>query len=589
MVLYTKESLELVRRRADLVEIIGSHVDLKRAGSSFKALCPFHDESTPSFILQGGDTHYHCFGCGAHGDAIQFLMQHLKMSFVDAIEYIAERFQVPLQQVEQSEPQGLSKNALRDALESACRFYHFFLLFTREGQEALDYLSKRGISIEFIKAFQIGLSPKSYSMFRKVMHAFKHSDQVLLESGLLSETNNGEKRDFFSDRIMFPIRNVSSAVIGFSARKYKESTYGGKYINTPETVLFKKSQVLFGLNYSRKRICKERRVIIVEGQIDALRLIQEGFNFTVAGQGTAFGAAHAKELIKLGVNTVYLSLDSDTAGREAAVKIGHLFQKEGVEVFVIEMESGKDPDLILREKGAEAFLELIEKARCYLEFLVSYYSLQINSKTPAGKTELIKTLKNQIVEWENPVMVHESLKKIAHLLEVPEDVVGASQEYIPKIYVKRQENIGLFTVDPNQVLEMDLIRWLLLDNEKLLLSLVDQYILPIHFRDITCKKIYQSYMHQVKNNRPTDLLSLAIELEDEGAQNIISQILHKKVNKEKVERNLKETMQKILEREWMFQREEIRAKIQQGAFSEEDVLLLVKQFDTLKKNPPKVV
>ncbi|MDR3625023.1 MAG: DNA primase [Chlamydiales bacterium] len=590
MVLFTKESLELVRSRSNLVDVIASHVDLKKAGASFKALCPFHEEKSPSFVVQAGDSHYHCFGCGAHGDAIQFLMQHLKMSFMDAVEHLAERFQVPLQQVDQKEQKGPSKASLKDALEVACRFFHCMLLYTEEGKDVLSYLYKRGLDLNFIRTFQIGLSLKSYNLFRKTMHAFKFSDEILLEAGLLTLTKNNEKRDFFSDRIMFPIRNASGAVIGFSARKYKEETFGGKYINTIETPLFKKSYVLFGLNYSRKRITKERRAIIVEGQIDALRLIQEGFNFTVAGQGTAFGEGHVKELLQLGINTVYLALDSDTAGLDATMKVGHLFQKKGVEVFVIEMSHGKDPDAILKEGGPQAFLELMENCIDYLEFAIKYLSSNLNSTSPAGKAEMIQILSSRIREGENSVMVHETLRALSKRMQVPEEVLGVGQEYLPKLYIKRQESAGIASIDPYRVLEMDLLRWMLLftDTYPIVMELVNRYVTSKHFRNDACRKIFQVYLENIAQNKPRDFLSLAIDLDNADAQGLMSEILQKKVNKEKIDKDLRDTIQKILEREWMLEREEIRVKIQSGTYSDEEVLRLVAHFDKLKNNLPKL-
>lgn len=301
MVLFSKDSLETLKQRIDLVEVMSAHVDFKKSGSAYKALCPFHDEKTPSFMIQKGDSHYHCFGCGAHGDAIQFLMSHQKMSFIEAVESLAQRFHVHLEKLEDKEEQkGPSKALMKEALNFAAQFYHHALLHTAEGHEALQYLYKRGLDLDFIRHFQIGLAPKAHpGLLRKVMQAKSIYPDVLLEAGLLGEGRDGNFRDFFSDRIMFPIHHHTGGVIGFSARKYKEDTFGGKYVNTPETPLFKKSKVLFGLNYCRRRIAKERKAIVVEGQIDALRLIHAGFNITVAGQGTAFGEGHVKELMTL--------------------------------------------------------------------------------------------------------------------------------------------------------------------------------------------------------------------------------------------------------------------------------------------------
>ena len=439
MPIYKKESLETLRQRIDLVEVLSSHVEMKRAGAAYKALCPFHDEKTPSFTIQKGDTHYHCFGCGAHGDAIQFLMTFLKMSFQEAVESLAQRFHVPLEQVEGGrEERGLSKTLLKEALESACSYYHFMLLHTPEGHDALQYLYHRGLDLDFIRHFRVGLAPKISGMFEQVMHSKGIRDDVLAEAGLLRQSQGGRYRDFFSDRILFPIFNPAGSVIGFSGRKYKEETFGGKYINTPETPLFKKSRTLYGLNFCRRRIAKERKAIVVEGQIDALRLIQSGFNITVAGQGTAFGEGHVKELVNLGVSTVYLAMDGDDAGREATCKVGNLFQKEGIETLVIRFAQGEDPDGYLAAHGVEGFLKAQEKSVDYLTFLVEHLSCRIDVNSPAGKNELVRQVSQQIRNWDHPLMVHESLRKLAHLTHVPENIVGVGQEHVPNIHIRKQ-------------------------------------------------------------------------------------------------------------------------------------------------------
>ena len=290
---FSRDSLELLRSRVDLVEVLNPYIKLSKAGAAYKALCPFHEERSASFVIQKGDSHYHCFGCGAHGDAIQFLMTHLKMSFTEAVESLADKFQVQLEEVKTSDaPQGPSKAMLKDALDKGAEFYHFYLCHTLEGHAALDYLYTRGLDLDFIRKFQFGLAPKSSGLFANAMREMKIPSDILEGAGLMVRG-----REFFSDRITIPIRDALGSVIGFSARKYKTDTFGGKYINTCETTLFKKSKVLFGLSYSRKTIAAEHKALIVEGQIDALRLIEAGFNWTVAGQGTAFGEEHIEELI----------------------------------------------------------------------------------------------------------------------------------------------------------------------------------------------------------------------------------------------------------------------------------------------------
>ncbi|HSW85970.1 MAG TPA: DNA primase [Rhabdochlamydiaceae bacterium] len=590
MQLYKKESLELLRQRIDLGEVVSAHVQLHRSGASLKACCPFHEEKTPSFVIQKGDTHYHCYGCGAHGDAIAFLMSHLKLSFVEAIETLAERFQVSLEKEEEGEEKkGLSKSAMKGGLEKACRFYHFALLYTEEGHQALKYLYERGIDLEFIRLFQVGYAPRQSDPLQKVLQFQQVSTEVLEQTGLVS-TSSGKRRDFFSDRITFPIRDAMGAVIGFSARKFKEDTYGGKYINTPETPLFKKSHVLYGLSYCRHRIAKDRKAIVVEGQIDALRLIHAGFNFTVAGQGTAFGESHVKELLHLGVNHVYLAMDGDDAGMEAAVKIGNLFQKKGVEVAVVSMPPGDDPDSILKERGPPGFLLMIDESRDYLTFLFHHLSKNLDISSPSKKNELVQKIASAIREWEQPVMVHESLKKLAKISNIPESMVGITEFSMPESFVKRAEKIIFGNIDPDRILETDLLRWMLLMGEThpRLIDIVQANLVPEHFRIEVCRRVFSHYLEMYSSKKPRDLLSFALVLNSPDDQALFSVIMQKKVNLLKAEEMLIETIKKILQRQWMEEREKIKMKIHSGACTEDEVLELARQFDEIKRQPPEV-
>lgn len=589
MPLYTKDSLEALRQRIDLVDVLDSHLDLKRSGASYKTLCPFHDEKTPSFVIQKGDTHYHCFGCGVHGDAIHFLMAHQRMTFTEAVESLAQRFHVTLDIVDKEEAAGPNKGALKGALAQACAFFHMMLLHTEEGHKALHYLYSRGISLSFIKKFHLGLAPKQPHLLRKTLHAKFIKDETMAGAGLLAQTKEGAYRDFFYDRITIPVRDATGSVIGFTARKYREETFGGKYVNTSETPLFKKSRILFGLSYCRRRIAKERKVLVVEGQLDALRLIEAGFNFTVAGQGTAFGDGHVKELLTLGVNQVYLALDSDHAGQEAATKIGHLFQKEGVEVSVLDLPPGEDPDSYLRSRGPEAFLQLMDKASDYLTFLLQYRSRFIDTNSPAGKNELVQILAEQIREWNQPLMVHESLRKLAHLMQIPEEMVGFAQQAGPNVYVKKSTGVGRFSVDPDRIIEGDILLWLLIMpfTHPHFFTLAQNNLIPDDFHSSPCKQLYEALVEINKQGNRWDLLSLISSVENEAIPLLVHELLQKKVNRDKGEEQLILAIQKLLDRNWMEKREAIRVKIQVGECSDEEAWELLKEFDELKRNPPK--
>lgn len=512
------------------------------------------------------------------------------MSFVDAIENLAERFQVTLERVEQIEQnKGPSKSQLKAALDKACRYYHFFLLHTEEGHQALHYLYERGIDLAFVRKFQVGYALKQSDALLCLMRSEGVSEEILQEAGLMSITSTGRKRDFFQERITFPIRDAMGAVIGFSARKFREETFGGKYINTSETPLFKKSHVLFGLSYSRQTIAKERKALIVEGQIDALRLIHSGFTYTVAGQGTAFGEGHVKELVSLGVNHVYLALDADKAGKEAAVKIGDLFQHKGVEVSVVEMSEGNDPDSFLKEKGPEAFTKLLIEAREYLNFVYSYLSGP-GPISPSKKNEIVESLVTRIKKWEHPVLVHESLRKLASIANVPEATLGMGP-HVAEGFVRRSEAVVKLSIDPNKILETDLLRWLLLSStdQRKMIELAKKNVRPDQMKTPSCKSLYEALLTAHAQNLPVDLLSLGSKVNTAEEQQVLSDLMQRKINVQKAEEGIKESIRKILLRHWMEERESIKIQIQNSNGSEEDVLLLAKQFDELKRRPPVIL
>lgn len=577
---YTKESLEVLRGRIDLVDVLSPYVRFQKAGSMQKGLCPFHQEKTPSFVVKKGDSHYHCFGCGAHGDAISFLMDYVKMSFIDSVEMLAEKFQVPLEENDSRE-KTCSKKILKQILEKAKDYYHTFLLHSEEGHQALKYLYKRGIDLDFIRNFELGYSP-TFCSIKELLNKEKVSNEYLVETGLISKER---KTDFFTGRIMFPIRDALGGVIGFSARSLLESR-GPKYINTPETSLFRKSKMLFGLSYCRKKIALEKQAIIVEGQIDALRLIHSGFSITVAGQGTSFGKDHAEVLINLGVKKIYLALDGDLAGKEASVKIGDLFQAQGIEVFVLDLEESKDPDTIILDEGVASFQKYIDQSKDYLSYLVSYFQKRYDVNSPAQKSELVSSIAKKIRAWDHPLMVHESLRKLAKLTHTPESVIGVTSMKNP-VVIRNSASISQAQVDPDRVLEIDLLRWLFLMGQKepILIEICLENLSPSDFKITACRALYNFYKKSYEEKKPLDLLSLAMELEE---QMFLSEILQKRVDKTRAQTHLVDTVEKILKRNWLSRKEEIKEKINSGLLSEEEMALLVKEFDEEHRKKPEV-
>lgn len=589
MPLFTANCLEMLRHKMDLFEVLSAYLTFQRSGSTYKTLCPFHEERTPSFIIQKGSAHYHCFGCGAHGDAISFLMTHVRMSFTEAVESLAERFQVHLEKEEEKgNTKTPNKIALKAALASASELYHYLLLHAEEGREALNYLYRRGISLQFIRRFQIGYAPQHYHLLIQYLQTYGIEEDIMLQAGLI-KVSGGKKRDFFSERITFPILDSLGAVIGFSARKYKQSTFGGKYINSPETILFKKSRVLFGLSYCRVRVAKQQTVILVEGQIDALRLIDTGFDYVVAAQGTAFGEEHVKELLQLGIKKIYLALDADEAGQAATQKIGDLFQKNGIDTRVVALEKEKDPDLLLREKGPSYFAHLLETSSDYLNFLFFYLAKDHDLKIPSQKSQVVNQIADQIKHWQQPVLIHESLKKLAEIAQVPEASVGIDQICMPDLFISKQESICLQEVDGDRILELDLLRWLLMGASQCpeIIGIAKANLKQNHFRVPSAWKLYVSLSeHQ---SSCFDLLAIGSSLNDPEEQKLLSELLQRKINLNKTKEGFLEVLRKILLRDWMQKREQIRIEIQSVMHSEEETLQLARRFDVLKNQVPEVL
>jgi DNA primase len=414
----------------------------------------------------------------------------------------------------------------------------------------------------------------------------KISNEILYHSGLIKNTN----KDFFTDRIMIPIKDSIGSVIGFTARKYRVETFGGKYINTAETGLFKKSKILFGLNYSRKNIAKLRKAIIVEGQIDALRLIHFGFNITVASGGTAFTQDHVNELLNLGVNQVYLAFDSDIAGIDAAIRTGDLFQKHAIETFVIDLPPNLDPDTILIEYGPLHFEKLIQNSIDYLTFLIQIYSKKIDMKSPSGKNEIVQLLADRIKKWDHPLMVHESLRKLALLTKTPEKMISINESESPNVYIKKQADLSFSHINPELILETDLLRILFLQGSSnpYLIEIAKNNLLESHFKIRVCKNLFIKYLQSYEASNSIDLLSFAIDLENAEERLFLSEMLQKKINIDKVNQIFVNTVQQILDRTWMEKRENIKLKIHSSNYSDDEVIDLAKEFDNLKNQRPQV-
>ncbi|MDH3613670.1 MAG: DNA primase [Gammaproteobacteria bacterium] len=378
--------------RADIVEVIGRRLQLKKAGREFKACCPFHDEKTPSFTVSPGKGFYHCFGCGAHGTAIGFLMEYDHMSFVEAIENLASLMGVDVPRDESDRP--------------ARRYDELFSLMTsveqhwqgclRDNTVAVEYLQRRGIDGATAKRFGIGYAPDSWS---DVLDKFGKTPQAaerLLATGLVIRKDNGKHYDRFRDRIMFPIRNTRGRTIGFGGRALGDGE--PKYLNSPETVLFHKGRELYGLYEARQALRQIERLVVVEGYMDVVALARHGIDFSIATLGTATTADHLNVLFRLTENVIF-SFDGDRAGKAAAWRAleNALPQvREGRQIRFVFLPDGHDPDSFVNEHGADAFMTALDNGVALSDFLIGELASQVDMTTVDGKARLAELAKPMI-------------------------------------------------------------------------------------------------------------------------------------------------------------------------------------------------
>lgn len=375
--------------RLDIVDVIERYVPLKKAGANYVACCPFHTEKSPSFTVSQSKQFYHCFGCGAHGTAIGFLMEHSGMGFVEAVEELARSVGVT---VPREAPVGESRKVapdLYEVMQSAMRYYRDRL---KQSPRAVEYLKRRGLSGEIAARFGIGYAPEGW---QNLAEAFpNYQDASLLETGLVIATDDGKRYDRFRDRIMFPIANARGQVIGFGGRVLDQGE--PKYLNSPETPLFEKGRELYGLFQAQKAIRAEKKALVVEGYMDVVALAQLGVEYAVATLGTATTPFHIQKLLKL-TEQVIFCFDGDSAGRRAAWRalenaLPHL--QDGKQLRFLFLPPEHDPDSYVREYGKAAFERLLDEEALPLSgYLLRELSAQVDLKTQEGRSALLEHAK----------------------------------------------------------------------------------------------------------------------------------------------------------------------------------------------------
>jgi len=417
--------------RADVVEVIGKRIQLKKAGREFKACCPFHDEKTPSFTVSPGKGFYHCFGCGAHGTAIGFLMEYEHMSFVEAIEGLANIMGVEVPRDESDRP-ARRYDELFSLMSSVETHWHNCL---RDNTAAVDYLKQRGIDGATAKRFGIGFAPDSWSDVLDKFGKTPEAAERLLATGLIIRKDNGKHYDRFRDRIMFPIRDARGRTIAFGGRALGDGE--PKYLNSPETVLFHKGRELYGLYEARQALRHIERLVVVEGYMDVVALARHGIDFSVATLGTATTSDHLNRLFRLTENVTF-SFDGDRAGKAAAwraLETALPQVREGRQIRFVFLPDGQDPDSFVNEYGADAFIKELDNGLALSDYLIGELASQVDMTTVDGKARLAELAKPLI--HKIPQGVYREL-----LIESLADTLGLSATKLEKMIGQAPESGG---------------------------------------------------------------------------------------------------------------------------------------------------
>jgi DNA primase len=423
--LFSSNTLEQIRAASDIVDVIGSYLPLKRAGANFVALCPFHKEKTPSFNVNPHRQIFRCFGCQKGGDVFTFVKEYENIDFVDAVKRLADRAKITLE-FDQAPGQQESRH-LKDTLlqihEQIAQRWHNCLLNEAAGQVARDYLAKRGVSTEAIKLFRLGAAPETWDDTVNWAKSKNHDVAVVETSGLIiRKEETGNYYDRFRGRLMFPICDEQGRVIGFSGRVLSGDEKTAKYVNSPETPIFTKSKVFFGLDKSKRAILDAEFAIICEGQLDLIACFMGGVQNIVAPQGTAFTDQHAR-ILKRYVNEVVLCFDSDEAGQNAAVRsLDHLLAS-GLAVRVAVVPAPHDPDSFIKANGGEAFRKLIEGADGFFDYYLKRLCATNDTATDKGRQAVLQGIADAVHKTNNSVLIDAFAQKTALRLGVSSDAV----------------------------------------------------------------------------------------------------------------------------------------------------------------------
>ena len=551
---YPEDIVEEVRTKNDIVDIVSGYVKLQKKGSNYFGLCPFHNEKSPSFSVSPSKQMYYCFGCGAGGNAITFLMEYENYSFPEALQVLADRAGVELPKEEMTKEARAQADLRATLLEinKLAANYFYYQLKQPQGKLGYDYLTGRKLSDATILHFGLGFANKTSDDLYRYLKSKGYKDEILKETGLVSIEERGT-HDKFWNRVMFPIMDVNNRVIGFGGRVMGDGT--PKYLNSPETRLFDKSRNLYGLNYARSS--RKKYMLICEGYMDVIAMHQAGFTNAVASLGTAFTSQHAM-LIKRYTDQVILTYDSDGAGVKAALRAIPILKEVGISCKVLNMKPYKDPDEFIKNMGAEAFQERIDQAQNSFLFEIEVLKRDYNLEDPEQKTNFYNAVARKLLEFPEALerdnytqavareqfIPYQELKQLVSRLS-SRIVPGAEQtqtreEFSPRERKKEKE-------DGARQSQRLLLTWLIEDPK--LFDKIEGIITPDDFREDLYHQVAQMVFdgHARGDVNPAGILNHFINDEEQYKEvaALFNASLKESLNNEEQKKAFSETVIKV--------------------------------------------
>jgi DNA primase len=468
---YSQDLIDKIRESNDIVDLITEYVPLKKRGKNYVGLCPFHPEKKPSFSVSPDKQIYYCFGCGQGGNVITFLMSHEKLGFTEAIRTLAKRAGITLPR----KPMDRGKQEIYDKLYFANQIAHQYfqncLNHKTMGKRVRDYLEARGLKQETVESFGIGYAPPGWEGLLRFAKSKGVDLRILNSAGLVVESEKKEGYyDRFRDRLIFPISNLSSRIIGFGGRVLKEEDEP-KYLNSPETSIYQKGKLLYGLNLSKEIIRENNSAVVVEGYMDLISLYQAGMKNVVASSGTAFTSDQARLLSRY-ADKVFLLFDSDSAGRKAALRSVDSLFDAGLDVLVMDLPSGEDPDSFVKKNGVKSILEKEKEAKSFIDFKVESIGEKFSKLSIPEQEKVISEFTQTGQNIRDPVRRGLFLTKVAQKLEIDEKILLNSIKKVkvpPETEKTRQDR----TLSGERRFEMEFLR-ILMEDDKLLKTALSQ-------------------------------------------------------------------------------------------------------------------